>query len=156
MNHQCQFRLASFVRTTDPDDPVLRIVLAHMQALRTAATAVVLNTFGELEGEVVAAMSAVLPPIYTVGPLRLLTEEQCKAAAAGSPLETLSANLTKEDDGCLSWLGSKEPGSVVYVGMQAARAYLQTCSARPAKNACWTTANILFFYCGSKRVVLLM
>jgi hypothetical protein len=93
--------MASVVRTTDPDDPVLRIVLAHMQALRTAATAVVLNTFGELEGEVVAAMSAVLPPIYTVGPLPLLTEEQCKAAAAGSPLETLSANLTKGDDGSL-------------------------------------------------------
>ncbi|CAD6244557.1 unnamed protein product [Miscanthus lutarioriparius] len=77
-------------------------------ALPTAATAVVLNTFGELEGEVVAAMSAVLPPIYAVGSLPLLTE------AAAGPLETLSANLTKEDDGCLAWLGSKEPGSVVY------------------------------------------
>ena len=100
--------MASFVRTTDPDDPVLRIVLAHMQALPTAATAVVLNTFGELEGEVVAVMSAALPLIYAVGPLPLLTE------ADAGPLETLSANLTKEDDGCLAWLGSKEPRSVVY------------------------------------------
>ncbi|KAL6634400.1 hypothetical protein ACP70R_027071 [Stipagrostis hirtigluma subsp. patula] len=103
----------SFIRTTDPDDAMLRAVLRHMQCLRTAACAVVLNTFDELEGEVVAAMSAALPPIYTVGPLPLLAGH----VVAGSPVGALCGSLTREDDGCLAWLRSKRPRTVVYANL---------------------------------------
>jgi hypothetical protein len=39
--------------------------------------------------------------------------------------------------------------------MQAVRAFPQTCLARPAKKACWTTAAHLFFYRRLKRATLL-
>ncbi|GJM85034.1 hypothetical protein PR202_ga00762 [Eleusine coracana subsp. coracana] len=101
----------SFVRTTDADDGMLRAVMGIMDTLRTAPSALILNTFDELEAQVLAAMRPVLPPIYTVGPLPLLAAEQ--QAAAGS-LATLSASLSKEDGGCLAWLGRKPRRSVVY------------------------------------------
>ncbi|KAL6641162.1 hypothetical protein ACP70R_019343 [Stipagrostis hirtigluma subsp. patula] len=103
--------MVSFVRTADPDDPMLRTVIRSMRCLRTNASAVVVNTFDGLEGEVVAALSAALPPpVYTVGPLQLLAAE----AVAGSRLDAPGANLFREDDGCLRWLGSRRPRSVVY------------------------------------------
>ncbi|XP_062219060.1 7-deoxyloganetin glucosyltransferase-like [Phragmites australis] len=101
----------SFIRTTDPDDAMLGTVLRHMQCLRIVPSAIILNTLDELEGEVVAALLAILPPIYTVGLLPLLAER----VVAGSPLDTLRANLAREDDSCLEWLVSKRPRSVVYV-----------------------------------------
>ncbi|KAL6884670.1 hypothetical protein ACP4OV_010606 [Aristida adscensionis] len=106
----------SFIRTTDPDDPMLSTVLRMSKCVRTTPSAVVLNTFDGLEGQAIAALSAFLPAIYTVGPLHLLAAEAAAAAAgSGSPLlETLGANLFREDDGCLRWLGSKPPCSVVY------------------------------------------
>ncbi|GJN21088.1 hypothetical protein PR202_gb08536 [Eleusine coracana subsp. coracana] len=98
----------SFVRTTDADDGMLRAVMGIMDTLRTAPSALILNTFDELEAQVLAAMRPILPPIYTVGPLPLLAAEQ------QAPLATLSASLSKEDGGCLAWLGRKPPRSVVY------------------------------------------
>ncbi|RCV39616.1 hypothetical protein SETIT_8G238300v2 [Setaria italica] len=101
----------SFIRTTDPDDAMLRHALGLMDCVRTAASAVVLNTFDELDGEVVEAMSAFLPPIYAVGPVPLIAQ-QVVVAGGGAPPP--AASLTKEDDGCLAWLGTKRPRSVVY------------------------------------------
>ncbi|KAL6883435.1 hypothetical protein ACP4OV_010849 [Aristida adscensionis] len=104
----------SFIRTTDPDDPMLSTVHQHMESLQTIASAVVLNTFDDLEGQAIAALAPLLPaPIYTVGPLQLLAAAAA-AGGTGSPLETLGANLFTEDDGCLGWLGSRRPRSVVY------------------------------------------
>ncbi|KAK3430089.1 hypothetical protein EUGRSUZ_E01564, partial [Eucalyptus grandis] len=50
------------------------------------------------------------PPIYTLGPLHLLTA-QLPDDGTGS----IGSNLWKEEPGCLKWLDSKPPGSVVYV-----------------------------------------
>ncbi|CAD6257262.1 unnamed protein product [Miscanthus lutarioriparius] len=102
--------MPSFIRTTDPDDAVLRAVVSTMDSYHPAVlSAVILNTFDELEGKVVAAMSDVLVPhIYTVGPLPLLSESASAGGSGGA------ASLLKEDKGCLEWLGSKRPGSVVY------------------------------------------
>jgi len=104
--------MPSFIRTTDPDDAVLRAVVSTMDCYHPAVlSAVILNTFDELEGKVVAAMSdVVVPHIYTVGPLPLLSE----SAGAGGSGGGGASSLLKEDKGCLEWLGSKRPGSVVY------------------------------------------
>ncbi|CAL5058215.1 unnamed protein product [Urochloa decumbens] len=129
----------SFIRTTDPDDAVLRRVIGLMDAVRTAASAVVLNTFDELEREVVAAVSALLPPpapIYTVGPLPLLAEH----IVAGCPLDAVaaaSANFTKEDDGCLAWLDSKRPRSVVYANFGS----ITVLTAQQVEEFAWGLAN---------------
>ena len=101
--------MPSFIRTTDPDDAVLSAVVSTMDCYHPAVlSAVILNTFDELEGKVVAAMSdVVVPHIYTIGPLPLLSESTGGAGGSGG-----TTSLLKEDKGCLEWLGSKRPGSV--------------------------------------------
>ncbi|KAM3224870.1 hypothetical protein ACQJBY_057934 [Aegilops geniculata] len=100
----------SFIRTTDPDEYMVHYVLRETE--RTAgASAVILNSFEDLEGEAVEAMEALgLPKVYTLGPLPLLAHEQ-----PPSPRSAINLSLWKEQDECLEWLDGREPGSVVYV-----------------------------------------
>ncbi|XP_040385902.1 (R)-mandelonitrile beta-glucosyltransferase-like [Oryza brachyantha] len=102
----------SFIRTTDPDDAVLAMYVSYMECLRTTPSAVVLNTFDELEGEVVAALSRLLPPVYTVGPIPRLAAAH---VAGRGPVDALGASLWPEDSRCLEWLRGKPPRSVLYV-----------------------------------------
>ncbi|XP_037431743.1 7-deoxyloganetin glucosyltransferase-like [Triticum dicoccoides] len=68
------------------------------------ASAMMVNTFGDLEGEVVAATEALgMPKVYTIGPLPLL-----------APSSNISMSLWKQQE-CLPWLHGKARGSVVYV-----------------------------------------
>ncbi|XP_040377078.1 (R)-mandelonitrile beta-glucosyltransferase-like [Oryza brachyantha] len=111
----------SFVRTTDPDDAVLGLVVSSMERLRTASSAVILNTFDALEGEVIAALSRIVPPIYTVGPLPQLAGASAAShvdpppAAAEDASGGLAASFWLEDGGCLEWLRRRRPRSVLYV-----------------------------------------
>uniref|UniRef100_M8AX98 Glycosyltransferase n=1 Tax=Aegilops tauschii TaxID=37682 RepID=M8AX98_AEGTA len=100
----------SFIRTTDPDEYMVHYVLRETE--RTAgASAVILNSFGDLEGEAVEAMEALgLPKVYTLGPLPLLAHEEMP-----TPRSAINLSLWKEQNECLEWLDGKEPGSVVYV-----------------------------------------
>nr|CAD1826912.1 unnamed protein product [Ananas comosus var. bracteatus] len=61
----------SFIRTQDPDDFMVYFVL-HETERTPMASAVLLNTFDDFERPVLEAMAAILPPIYTIGPLPLL------------------------------------------------------------------------------------
>ncbi|KAK3414351.1 hypothetical protein EUGRSUZ_L00503, partial [Eucalyptus grandis] len=73
-----------------------------------------LNTFDTLEHDVLESLSSVFPHIYTIGPLQLLADQiQDKA------LRSVGGNLWREEPGCLPWLDSKEPGSVVYVNFRS-------------------------------------
>jgi 7-deoxyloganetin glucosyltransferase len=98
--------LPSFLRTSDPDDLMVNFVKRECERARKA-TAILLNTFDELEQPVLDAMQTVLPPIYTVGPLSLLPSNASKIP--------IRSNLWKEETDCLEWLDGKKPGSVVYV-----------------------------------------
>jgi len=74
------------------------------------ASAIVFNTYDELESDVMNALYSMFPTLYTIGPLpSLLNQTQ------HNHLQSLGSNLWKEDSKCLEWLESKEPGSVVYV-----------------------------------------
>ncbi|KAJ3702615.1 hypothetical protein LUZ61_006320 [Rhynchospora tenuis] len=98
--------MPTFLRTTDRDDFMLNF--ADRECWRhTEATAIVLNTFDELEQIVLDTLQTMLPPIYTVGPLSLLSSKATKLP--------ISSTLWKEDTDCLKWLDSKKPGSVVYI-----------------------------------------
>jgi UDP-glucoronosyl and UDP-glucosyl transferase len=98
--------MPSFVRTINPNDFMLYYV--NRESWRnTKAAAIVLNTFDELEQTVLDALQTILPPIYTVGPLSLLSSKANKVH--------ISSTLWKEDAECLRWLEGKKPGSVVYV-----------------------------------------
>lgn len=99
----------SFVRTCDPNDLMFNFLRTESQRAKKAS-AVVFNTYDALEHEVLEALSSILPPIYTIGPLSLLVNQ-----IPDKNLRTLGSNLWKEDPYCLKWLDSKQPNSVVYV-----------------------------------------
>lgn len=101
--------IPSFIRTTNPDDFMLKFVLDETKRARRAS-AIVLNTFEDLERDILDALSSILPPIYAIGPLHLL-ENQVDDKA----LEQLGSNLWKDELECLEWLDTREPNSVVYV-----------------------------------------
>ncbi|KAJ0974980.1 hypothetical protein J5N97_016945 [Dioscorea zingiberensis] len=101
--------IPSFIRTTDPQDFWFKFLKDETQSAMNA-TAIIFNTFEDLEKEVLETMSPVLPPIYSVGPLSLMLKEM-----PTSPLESAGSNLWKENPGCIEWLEGKMPGSVVYV-----------------------------------------
>uniref|UniRef100_A0ACD5V026 Uncharacterized protein n=1 Tax=Avena sativa TaxID=4498 RepID=A0ACD5V026_AVESA len=101
--------ISSFVRTTDPDDFGIRFHILETQAL-VKAGALILNTFHDLEADVLEALRAEYYPriIYTIGPLgSLLPADDDEAAAA-------DLSLWKQDTRCLAWLDAQPPGSVVY------------------------------------------
>ncbi|XP_008219313.1 PREDICTED: 7-deoxyloganetin glucosyltransferase-like [Prunus mume] len=102
--------IPSFIRTTDPDDIMLDFVVHETERTRKAS-AVLLNTFHDLEHEALDALSTLLPPIYSIGPLHL----QINQIPADSELKEIRSNLWTEEPECLEWLDSKEPNSVVYV-----------------------------------------
>ncbi|XP_030440033.1 7-deoxyloganetin glucosyltransferase-like [Syzygium oleosum] len=99
----------SFIRTTDPEDLMVNFLSVEAERAKRAS-AIVLNTFDPLEHEVLDALKAMFPPIYTLGPLHLLTEQ-----LPDNDIRSIGSNLWKEELGCLEWLNSKSPGSVVYV-----------------------------------------
>ncbi|KAL6660411.1 hypothetical protein ACP70R_001957 [Stipagrostis hirtigluma subsp. patula] len=101
----------SFVRTTDPDDIMLNFFI-HETAGMSQASAVVINTFDELDAPLLDAMASLLPPVYTVGPLPLTVRNN---VPADNPVAGLGSNLWKEEDAPLRWLDGRPPRSVVYV-----------------------------------------
>ncbi|KAI5067669.1 hypothetical protein GOP47_0018197 [Adiantum capillus-veneris] len=68
------------------------------------ASAIIINTFEELESDAIAALK-VHKPLFAVGPLLLLS---------GRP-SRLDVNYWPEEDHCLHWLDSQAPSSVLYV-----------------------------------------
>ncbi|MQL93639.1 hypothetical protein Taro_026285 [Colocasia esculenta] len=98
--------------TSTPDDLFMVEVLIRVTHQASRASAVILNTFEDLERPVLDAMAPILSPsVYTVGPLSVL----CGQLPPKSPGATMGSNLWKEDGSCLKWLEGRRPASVVYV-----------------------------------------
>ncbi|XP_044952156.1 7-deoxyloganetin glucosyltransferase-like [Hordeum vulgare subsp. vulgare] len=98
----------SFIRSMNPDEFMVEYAIKVTESA-VGASAVIVNSFDDLEGEAVEAMEALLgrPKVYTIGPLTLL------APRSTSTIGSLS--LWKEQEECFQWLHGKEPASVVYV-----------------------------------------
>nr|AYC63487.1 UDP-glycosyltransferase [Scoparia dulcis] len=101
--------MPSFVRTTDPDDILLNYLGDEAQNCLNAS-AIIFNTFADLEVEVLEAIAPLSPPIYNIGPLLLLTKN-----IPESPVSSFRPSLWKEDRTCLEWLDKHEKNSVVFV-----------------------------------------
>ncbi|TKY71474.1 7-deoxyloganetin glucosyltransferase [Spatholobus suberectus] len=101
--------LPDFIRTRDLNDVMLQFFIEVANRVHRNST-IIFNTFGDLEGDVMNALSSLFPSLYAIGPLPLLLNQ-----SPHNHLATLGSNLWKEDPKCLDWLESKEPGSVVYV-----------------------------------------
>ncbi|KAE8665724.1 7-deoxyloganetin glucosyltransferase [Hibiscus syriacus] len=101
--------IPSFIRTTDPNDIMFDFLGSEARNCFKSST-IIFNTFDELEHEVLDAIVAKFPRIYTLGPLNLLSRH-----VPESRLISLSSSLWKEDSNCIEWLNQREPKSVVYV-----------------------------------------
>ncbi|GAU37814.1 hypothetical protein TSUD_276310 [Trifolium subterraneum] len=101
--------LLDLLRTTDPNDSLVEFVIEAADTFHRAS-AIVFNTYNELESHVMNELYSMFPSLYTIGPLSSFLNQTPK-----HNLESLGSNLWKEDTKCLDWLESKEPRSVVYV-----------------------------------------
>lgn len=101
--------LPNYTRTTDKNDFMLNKLIKEAQRASTAS-ALVFNTFDDLEHDVLNTLSEICPPIYPIGPLQFLTNHLPETL-----LELIRGNLWKEDSECLQWLDHKPNKSVVYV-----------------------------------------
>ncbi|KAK8969752.1 UDP-glycosyltransferase 85A2 [Platanthera guangdongensis] len=102
--------MPSFHRPTDPGDIVFNYV--GREARRAAkATAIIVNTLEELERPILDAMASdlLLPPVYAVGPISLLS------CLSQSPIKRSVPTVLLEDGDCLPWLNGRKQGSVLYV-----------------------------------------
>jgi len=121
------------MRTTDPNDVMLNFFIEETDKI-SSASAVVFNTFDELERDAINAISSSfkLPSVYTIGPFPLLLNQ-----TPHQHLESLGSSLWKENTECLDWLESKEPGSVVYVNFGS----ITVMSADQLLEFAWGLAN---------------
>ncbi|KAL1564638.1 7-deoxyloganetin glucosyltransferase [Salvia divinorum] len=99
----------SFIRTTDPYDIVVNHgILQTRNASR--AKAVILNTFDDLEREVLDKLREKFETVATIGPLQLLEKE-----VESPELRAIGSSLWKEDDASVAWLNGQAPNSVLYM-----------------------------------------
>ncbi|XWS67158.1 hypothetical protein CRYUN_Cryun05aG0263100 [Craigia yunnanensis] len=77
------------------------------------ASALILNTFDELERPMLSKLSSFFSKIYTIGPLHGLSNVRIKDDS--SPLASTKSIKWKEDKGCITWLDSQSSKSVVFV-----------------------------------------
>ncbi|KAK8479643.1 hypothetical protein V6N13_021258 [Hibiscus sabdariffa] len=84
------------------------------------------------EHEVLDAIVAKFPRIYTVGPLNLVDRHVPK-----NQFNSFSSSLWKEDTSCIEWLNQKELESVIYVNYGS----ITTMSDHHFKEFAWGLAN---------------
>ena len=102
--------IPTFIRTTDQNDPMIHFLLTETERAQKAS-AIIFNTFYDLEHDVLDSLKTILtPPVYTIGSLHLLLNQ-----IPSTIPNSIGSNLWKEDPKCLDWLDTKEPNSVVYV-----------------------------------------
>ncbi|KEH25028.1 7-deoxyloganetin glucosyltransferase [Medicago truncatula] len=101
--------LPDFIRITDPNDVMVDFFMEAADGF-CRASAIVFNTYDELESDVMNVLYSMFPSLYAIGPLPSLLNQ-----TPHNHLASLGSNLWKEDTKCLEWLEFKEPESVVYV-----------------------------------------
>ncbi|ESQ34557.1 hypothetical protein EUTSA_v10007489mg [Eutrema salsugineum] len=103
--------IPSFIRTTNPKDIMLNFFLHEVDRAKRAS-AIILNTFDDLEHDIIQSMQSILPPVYSIGPLHLLVNRELDD---DNEIRRMETNLWREETKCLDWLDTKPRNSVVYV-----------------------------------------
>ncbi|OMO80035.1 UDP-glucuronosyl/UDP-glucosyltransferase [Corchorus capsularis] len=78
------------------------------------ASALIINTFEELEAPMISKISSFYSKIFTIGPLHCLNLST-QTDDDSSHRSSADGILSKEDNSCLEWLDSQQSGSVIYV-----------------------------------------
>nr|XP_043639963.1 7-deoxyloganetin glucosyltransferase-like [Erigeron canadensis] len=99
-----------FVRILFPGDEYMVKFMCKQLERAKRASAIIFNTFDDLDREVLDTLSLTYPPCYGIGPLHLLEKN-----IADESLAFIKSNLWKEESECLKWLDSKATSSVIYV-----------------------------------------
>ncbi|XP_075501762.1 gallate 1-beta-glucosyltransferase 84A24-like [Primulina tabacum] len=100
--------IPSFLHPSTPYPSLRRAILGQLKNL-TKPFCILMDTFEELEHEIVEHMSKICRPIKTVGPLFKELETQ-----ATSSNETIRVDFLTVDN-CAEFLDSKAEGTVVYI-----------------------------------------
>lgn len=103
--------IPSYIHTTNPDNIMLNFLIREVERSKHAS-AIILNTFDDLEHDVIQSMQSILPPVYSIGPLHLLVDREIDEA---SEIGRMRLNLWREETECLDWLDTKSPNSVLFV-----------------------------------------
>ncbi|CAI0411091.1 unnamed protein product [Linum tenue] len=113
--------MESFLRCRDlpgycrvsADDPVLaRIVRTTRESSSSPPSPLILNTFDDFDGPILAQVRHLFPKTYAIGPLHEHLKSRLQATTTTS---SSSNSLWKEEASCLTWLDTQPPGSVLYV-----------------------------------------
>ncbi|KAL9994130.1 putative 7-deoxyloganetin glucosyltransferase [Helianthus debilis subsp. tardiflorus] len=123
--------MPTFLRSTNPDELMVNFVIRETARAKNAS-AVILNTFEDLEHEVLNELSSIYPSVFSVGPLHTIANNM-----VANDLNLLGSSLWKEDTQCLEWLDSKEANSVVYVNFGS----ITVMTPQQLVEFCWGLAN---------------
>jgi hypothetical protein len=101
--------ISGFVRTLDPQCFRLRVEEEEANSC-ARAQGLILNTFEELESDVLDALREEIPRVYTIGPLAAAVRRRVVDDNSAPGL-----SLWEEDAACVAWLDAQAAGSVLYV-----------------------------------------
>ncbi|XVE76470.1 hypothetical protein DITRI_Ditri12bG0175800 [Diplodiscus trichospermus] len=104
--------LPSICRVERADHPLLEFFKSQATDM-LRASALIINTFDELERPILSKLSSFFSKIYTIGPLHALSDVRIKDDL--SPLASTKSIKWKEDRGCITWLDSQPSKAVVFV-----------------------------------------
>lgn len=86
--------------------------LINQTVAAARSSALILNTFHDLEAPFLTHLSSIFNKIYTIGPLHALFKSKLRNSS--SPPPTL-IGFWKDDESYISWLDSQPPGSVISI-----------------------------------------
>ncbi|XVF76726.1 hypothetical protein PTKIN_Ptkin13bG0289700 [Pterospermum kingtungense] len=107
--------LPGICRVERPEGPYFQFFVSQATAM-LRASALILNTFDELEKPMISKLGSLFSKVYTIGPLHALSNVRIKDGDP-SPLASTKSIQWKEDKGCITWLDSQPSKSVVFVSL---------------------------------------
>ncbi|KHN15667.1 UDP-glycosyltransferase 85A7 [Glycine soja] len=106
--------LENLLRNCDlPPDSGTRDFIFEETLAMTQASAIILNTFEQLEPSIITKLATIFPKVYSIGPLHTLCKTMITTNSTSSPHK--DGRLRKEDRSCITWLDHQKAKSVLYV-----------------------------------------
>ncbi|KAM1489872.1 hypothetical protein ACFXTO_033073 [Malus domestica] len=91
------------------DHPTFKFFVEEFEAI-TRVSALILNTFDDLESPILSHIATRFPKIYTLGPFHALLKSRI-----GNDLSSSASSLRHQDRRCMTWLDSQQLRSVIFV-----------------------------------------